>query len=495
MTHWIGVSCTSVVLHLMVCQIPQIARRLLRSALPRIGMWAGVAALVLGAAVAGAAESIKLEAEAAQQFYREGADNVIFVEARVIAGEAVETDSAQPAVQERAGSPAAVRNIAFVLDRSGSMDGERMEALREAVAGVLDTLDDRDVVSIVTFGSEVETFLEATRCDQARTALAALPAIEAAGGAALYEGLSQGAAQARRLGDLDSINQLILVTDGAATKGPREREDFVRLVEGFVRDGLTVSAIGLGDEFEEDVLAAIARAGGGRFRFAGDLSHLAGALRAEIAPARQIAARDAVLTLEFRTVCDDVRARGAPAARVQRSAVTIRYPRILVGQRLSVVASGELAAYGTIGIQRDLVRATLRWSDPATGEARELTEAITIRFSPDSRDAVETLDLQVYRAAAAALVTEGLQEAIERLDAGDPRRAVRELRRTRAQLLDINNTPQDADLAAMVARLDDYLAEVQSRGLSAVDRKILRSGLLNAFEMPVAEDEAAAARP
>jgi hypothetical protein len=72
---------------------------------------------------------------------------------------------------------------------------------------------------------------------------------------------------------------------------------------------------------------------------------------------------------------------------------------------------------------------------------------------------------------------------------------VRELRRTRAQLLDINNTPQDADLAAMVARLDDYLAEVQSRGLSAVDRKILRSGLLNAFEMPVAEDEAAAARP
>ncbi len=495
MTHGNGVWCRNVVLHLMSCVIPQSALPSRRPGLRPVRTWGFLAVWAFFAIRLVAAASIELEAEAAQRFYREGADNEIFVEARISTATHSEP-GVTPAAPAGTSTPSVpLRNIVFVLDRSGSMDGDRINALREAVAGALGTLGERDIVSIVLFGSEVETVLEAQRVEQARAALAALSPFEAVGGAALYEGLSQGAAQGRRFADAGSINQLILVTDGPSTKGPREREDFVRLVESFVRDGLTVSTIGLGDEFEEDVLAEIARAGSGRFRFATSPEELDEMVRAEVAPARAIVARDAILTIEFRPVCDRVAAYGAPAARVHRNTVTARYPRLLEGQSLSVVASGELSAFATIGIQRDLVRARLRWTDPVSGEPRELSQGITIRFSLDSRDVVETFNLRVYQAAAAALATEGLQDAIEKLDSGDPRRAVRELRRARAQLLDINNVPRDPQIATMAAQFDAYLAEVQVRGMSAVDRKILRSGLFNRFEMPVPGEEPPVARP
>ncbi|MBE2216382.1 MAG: VWA domain-containing protein [Opitutaceae bacterium] len=373
-----------------------------------------------------------------------------------------------------------------MLDRSGSMDGERMRAVQAAVTGALDTLADRDVVSVVLFGSEVETLVEAQRCDQARERFARLGPIEAAGGAALYDGLSQGAAQVRRFAGPATVDQLILVTDGAATKGPRERADVLGLVETFVRDGTAVSAIGLGDEFDEDLLAAVARVGGGRFVFAASADRLADAVLGEVAPSRAVVAIDAVLTLEFRANCDEIRAHGARAAAVETNTVTIHFAQLTAGQELSALASGTLDSFAASGIQRDLVRVRLRWTDPASGETRELVQGVTARFSPESRDLLDGYNIRVYRAAVASMISEGMQAAIEQLDRGDFRRALRELRRARSRARDVNYAPDDAEIAAMIGQLDAYIAEVEARGMNVLDRKILRSGLYNQFETPSA---------
>jgi Ca-activated chloride channel family protein len=435
-------------------------------------------ALGLGAGALCAQPVITLEAEPDQSFYREDAASEIFVQARIRTALAPAATAGAPA------ESAPLRNIAFVLDRSGSMDGDRMAALQAALTGALDSLADRDVVSVVVFGSEVETLIEAQRCDQARETLARSGPMESAGGAALYDGLSQGAAQARRYAGPGTVNQLLLVTDGAATKGPRERDDFVRLVETFAREGISVSTIGVGDEFEEDLLATLARIGGGGFQFADQPAKLNEAILREVAPRQAIVANDAVLTIEYRGMCDDVKAHGARVAAVVKNTVTYRFPQLTAGQELSVLASGQLDSFRTQSMQRDLVRVRLRWTDPASGEVRELAQAVTVRFSPETRDLVDSFNIRVYRAAVAALISEGMQKSIEQVDKGDFRRAVRELRRTRDRARDVNYYPEDPEIDAMVARLDAYIAEVQARGMNVLDRKILRSGLFNQFEMP-----------
>jgi len=475
-------------------------RRAVAGGLGRLGCGLLAAALLIPVVLAAAPRQpapttlgpVSLEAELDQQFYREGTEAEIYVQARVRTG-AIETlDEPDGEGASAPSEPGMIptRSIAFVLDRSGSMDGERMVALQAAIAGALDGLADRDVVSVVLFGSEVETLVEAQRCELARAGFARLGPIEAAGGAALYDGLSQGAALVRRAAGPATIRQLILVADGVATKGPREPEDFARLVETLARDGITVATIGLGEEFDEDLLAAMARIGGGRFVYADAPARLGEAIQREIVPSQEIVALDADLTIEFRPNCDDVRAHVARVASVEKNTVRVRFPRLLAGQELSALASATVRPFSASGIQRDLVRAHLRWTDPLTGESRELTYGVTARFSPEIRDVDDTHNIQVYRVAVASLIREGMQEAIEQIDRGDFRRALRELRRTRARVRDVNYTAEDTEIAAMLAQLDAYIADVEARGMSLLDRKVLRSGLNNQFDAPSAEDAA-----
>ena len=119
-----------------------------------------------------------------QEYYLTDASNKIYIESRV------GTTASLPAA-----APVAHHNLAFILDRSGSMAGAPIQALREAMATTLNSLSAQDVVSVVLFGSEVETLVEAKPRDQLGTLDTLLAQIEPAGGAALYDALNQGRAR------------------------------------------------------------------------------------------------------------------------------------------------------------------------------------------------------------------------------------------------------------------------------------------------------------
>jgi Ca-activated chloride channel homolog len=437
-------------------------------------------AAVLGTGALRAQPSVALEAATDRQFYREGAESEVYIEARIRA-----TGSA--AQQEPAA--ATVRNITFVLDRSGSMAGEPVQALRQAVVGAIGSLAERDVVSVVLFGSEVETLIEAQRRDQAGDLEARFAQIEPAGGSALYDALNQGAAQLRRYAGTSTVNHLVLVTDGPATKGPRESDDFVRLVEVFAREGITLSAIGLGEEFDEDLLAALARAGNGRFRFVDQPDGIAGALQAEIAPMQTVVAHDAELTVEFKGYCRGVKSHGWEPAAIADTTVTYRFPHFFADQDLAVLASGKVDSFIARNYLHEVATVRLRWRDAASGATREVSKAISLHFSTDDRAVRETINAGVFRTAVGTLISEGMQEAIEFVDKGDFRRALRALRRARDDAKSMNYSLEDAQIAATIRQLETYLADVQARGMNQLDRKILRSGLFNQFEIPTAEDE------
>jgi Ca-activated chloride channel homolog len=438
-------------------------------------------AAVLGTATAFAQPSVALEAASDRQYYREGAESEVYVEARIraSAGAVAGTASAAPVV----------RNIAFVLDRSGSMAGEPIQALRQAVAGAIGSLAERDVVSVVLFGSEVETLIEAQRRDQAGDLEARFAQIEPAGGSALYDALNQGAAQLRRYAGTSTVNHLVLVTDGPATKGPREFDDFARLVEVFAREGITLSAIGLGEEFDEDMLAMMARTGNGHFRYAEQATRLADALQAEIAPMQTVVAHDAVLTVEFKGYCSEVKSHGWEPATVGGTTVTYRFPHLFADQDLAVLASGRVDSFIARNYLHEVATVRLRWRDAASGEPREVSRLISLHFSTDERAVRETINAGVFRTAVGTLISEGMQEAIEFVDKGDFRRALRALRRARDDAKSMNYSLEDAQIAATIRQLETYLADVQVRGMNQLDRKILRSGLFNQFEIPTAEEE------
>ncbi len=310
--------------------------------------------------------------------------------------------------------------------------------------------------------------------------------IEPAGGSALYDALNQGAAQLRRYAATAAVNHLVLITDGPATKGPRERDDFLRLAELFAREGITLSTIGLGDEFEEDLLAALARTGNGRFRYAAQPAKLAEALQAELAPLRTPVAQDVVLRVEFGDDTREVDAAGWERAVVEERTATFRFPQLFAGQDLSVLAGASLGPQRSFA---NIATVRLAWKDVATGATHEATRKLSAYFESNSWVVRKSINRGVLRTAVGAVISEGMQRAIEQLDKGDFRRALRELRRARDEARTMNDDLADEVIAAKIQVLETYLAEVQARGLNQLDRKILRSGLYNQFETPTAEDK------
>lgn len=419
--------------------------------------------------------ALSLEAACDRAIYRADVANAVYVEAKILA----------PAAAGEATT--AGRNIAFVLDRSGSMAGEPIQGLRQAVAAACASLDDRDVVSVVAFGSEVETIVPAQRRDQIAALEAALARIEPSGGSALYDALNQGAAQLRRYAAGSALNHLVLVTDGPATKGPRERDDFTRLAELFARENITLSTIGLGEAFEEDLLATVARAGNGRFRYAAQPARLAEALQAELAPLRKPVAQEVVLSIEFGSDASEVKPTGWQPAVVDGKTATYRFPQVFAGQDLGVLAG---ASYGPQRSHATVATVRLRWKEVATGELREATRQLSVYFESNSWVVRKSVNRGVMQAAVGAVISEGMQRAIEQLDKGDFRRALRELRTARDEARTLNDDLEDEVIAARIQVLESYLAEVQTRGLNQLDRKILRSGLFNQFETPTEEENA-----
>ncbi len=380
----------------------------------------------------------------------------------------------------------ATRNLAFVLDRSGSTAGKTVQEMRRALSSTLSSLGQKDFVSIVLFGSEVETVLEARPVAQVANLDSLLAKIEPAGGAALYDALNQGAAQLRRQATPVTINHLILVTAGHPTKGPRELDDFSKLAEVFKREGITLSTIGVGQDFNEDLLAAIARVGNGTFRFAAQPEKLSEVLQAEIAPTRTLAARDATLTIEYNSDCKDATSYGWKQPVIESNHFTYRLPYLFAGEDLCILTSafvsGHQYSYGLATIY-------LRWNDLATGSPVELKKNVKVSFANEDTTVRKSANPDVVRTSAPTLISEGMQRAIEQIDKGDFRRAQRELRSARDDAESMNEDIDDPVVTEKIKQLEAYIAEVKARGMNQLDRKILRSGLYNQFETPTAEEQ------
>lgn len=421
--------------------------------------------------------AVELMVETDRSYYIEGTDNTVFVQATV---------SAPPVSGD---TPPARRNLGLVVDRSGSMTGPLIQALRQSVINALEQLSPDDVISLVAFGSEVETVLEAQPRSHIQRIAQTVNRIEPAGGTALYDALNQAAAQVRRNASADSIDHLLVICDGKPNKGPREPEDFARLAELFASEGITVSTIGLGPDFDEDLLADLARLGRGRFHYASDGSSLDTAISADFGNFQFLIGHDAVLKLNFSTRSRKIESLGWNQGIVDEHSITWNLPYLTSGQTNVLTAEVEVQSYQSHISISDFASASLEWTD-VNGERQSVeTSAVSISFSTSPKAGDLTLNRKVFKTAVNHLVTEAMQEAIELIDEGKFDRARKVLERVRGRVVWVNNDIDEPEIIEQVQLLTAYLEEVRARGLNQVDRKILRSGLFNRFNPPMADDK------
>jgi len=158
-------------------------------------------------------------------------------------------------------------NISLVIDKSGSMSGSKIDYTRQAALLVLQNLTATDTLSVVTFNEAVETILPPTAVKDKSQLAEKIRSIQAGGTTNLSGGWLEGVKYAQQHLSSERITRVILLSDGLANTGITDSATLVSIARQKFNEGVVTTAMGLGDDFNEDLLIALADAAGGAFYF------------------------------------------------------------------------------------------------------------------------------------------------------------------------------------------------------------------------------------
>jgi len=186
-------------------------------------------------------------------------------------------------------------NLALVVDTSGSMEGRPIDDARAASIALVDTLRAGDRLAVVAFGSRTQLLVESTVLDADNLAQIRerVRAMRSEGTTDMAGGLQAGLQEVMRHLDPQGINRVVLLGDGV----PNDPAPIEPLAQAAGERGIAITALGLGLDYDETLMGAIAQRSGGRFHYVRDSREVAAVFRDEVLRLERVCARNAALTL------------------------------------------------------------------------------------------------------------------------------------------------------------------------------------------------------
>ena len=382
--------------------------------------------------------------------------------------------------------------LALVLDRSGSMSGAKLHYLREAAALVLRRLRSDDAVSVVTYDSDVG-ILAANAVGPAahNAAVTAVNAIQPGGMTNLSGGWLQGrellAAGTATPGapatpgatgtpptGSPQLRRLILMTDGLANQGITSPGALRGLCATAAAQGIVTTTIGFGADFNEDLLRAMAEAGGGATWYVENPDQAPGIFEEELEGLLGLAAQNVTVTVR-------------PSAAVQFTALRHGYPQTPVDGGVAIQIGDLYAKEPRLALMEFLLPAVNGGAggiDEEIEVARLEVAGHVIRSDGGVEHRVVSLPVRLRVGEAprvdaevqqTALLLEGARardEALERQARGDWQGAVGVLREARNAFQELGDSPEAdreaQDLDLMASRVEEHA------GFDALDLKYMK---------------------
>lgn len=323
----------------------------------------------------------------------------------------VRAESGSDAVEARA--PVA---MVLVVDTSGSMAGRKIEDARQSALTMLDEMQTDDMVSVVRFATQAEVLVPLGRVGDVRAeARRQIERLRAEGNTDIANALR---AADRALGWTRDgrIGRIVVVTDGRDTSGaPRGTGADVARTEA--ARGFTVSALGIGADYDDAYLAGISDAGRGNYEFLRDSSALSRFLSKEL----REASRTRVRNLEARlSLPSDARIRGVWGATWEADRLSIG--SLFGGDERRVIVAIDVPA-GSPGSSMQM-GASISWRvvDGSPVEVDPTPLRIVAVTSPEEVD--DARDTSVVASAASVMASQRETEAATAFERGDRERAL-----------------------------------------------------------------------
>lgn len=247
---------------------------------------------------------VTVEASLVQEKVLNGSDGKVAVALTLTAAE----------IEERAPRPVQYTDLVIVLDRSGSMKGQKIHDARQAVLHLIDRLTADDRLAVVTYSNGINTLyplrpMDARSRQQVR---AAVQRIYSGGGTNLGGGLHRGIETLMQTGAHQRQRKVILISDGLANHGITDPGALGNMASGAVENNFSVSTVGVGYDFNEVLMTTIADHGAGSYYFLENPNAFAQVFEKEFEATRNVAASGLELRVPLKDGVQLIHAGGYP---------------------------------------------------------------------------------------------------------------------------------------------------------------------------------------
>ncbi len=307
-------------------------------------------------------------------------------------------------------------NVALVLDESGSMTGEKLEEAKEAALLAVDLLNEEDILSIVSYDSHVRILVPATRVADKSDIRRAIRAMKAGGQTALFAGVSKGAREIRKFIDKERVNRIILLSDGQANVGPSTATELGELGMSLGKEGISVTTIGLGAGYNEDLMANLAGYSDGNHAFVEDPEDLVKIFNYEFGDVLSVVAQDLLIRIEFEDGILPLRILGRNGDIIGRE-VTTRMNQLYSDQEKYILLEVEVPE-GAADQTRDLASVTVSYQNMANRQQENVRDKVSVSYSSSSDEVARSRNRAVVTTATKQVANEMSKQALELRDEG-----------------------------------------------------------------------------
>lgn len=370
-------------------------------------------------------------------------------------------------------------NLALVIDRSGSMDGERIINARDAAITAVNMLDSNDTLSIVAYDSEAEVIMPATKVKNKQQIIYAIRrSIESGGSTALFAGVSKGIQQVSRHLDKEQINRIILLSDGQANVGPTSNSELAELARVAAKKGIAITTFGIGEDYNEDLMTTIASYSDGNHVFVKNANNLEGILAHEFNDVMSVVAQDVEVVITTPEQVTPVRLLGRDGT-ISKNKVKVKLNQLYANQEKYVLLE-VVPAKGQHAETKLLADVSVSYANLSSKRVDTVDEKVNVSYSQSAQEvnSAQVDDVIVDSAIQKSAIEN--ERAIQLMDKGQMEEAKAVISGNVAELKNLKlNTPETRQKAESSAQMNKKMVEELDNESKASSRKTVKEQSFN----------------
>jgi Ca-activated chloride channel homolog len=336
-------------------------------------------------------------------------------------------------------------NMALVIDRSGSMsDVKKMTYAKQAAATIIERLTPSDTLSVVEYDDEVTVLWPSSRVTDPQAIIRRIEGLSPRGSTNLAGGMVAGVREIKPRAHPGLVSRVILLSDGLANEGETSPGRIGAMAREARGSGVSITTMGLGRDYNEDLMQQIAEGGGGRYYYVENPRALNRFFAHEMDSMVQTVATNVHLRLDFEGIVKEFEFYGPKGGTIDE-AVDLPMQDFYAGEERTMLVKLNLAALSEGTTSLGTMR--MDYVEKETGATRTHSFPLQVLVSADQAAVAAAFNKEVAVEAVLFEAEAVQKKAIDKFEAGDHAGAKNLFSQLGQSLTASNETYEDEALA------------------------------------------------